>query len=83
MIQMQLRQLHTDYWEERAEKILSNFSHEFPDEIDIAHICWLYGIRILPLDADFLEECDLSLESLEGLRAIRYRKGLIGKEPYI
>lgn len=50
---MQLRQMHTstDYWEERAEKVLSHFRYAFPDEIHIPDLCWRYGITILPLDA--------------------------------
>ncbi|BAQ11490.1 hypothetical protein OXB_3020 [Bacillus sp. OxB-1] len=69
IIQLQPRQQHTDYWEERAEKVLSNFNLKYPDEIDIAHICWLYGIKILPLDVPFLEYCDVELENLEGVKA--------------
>lgn len=75
IVQLQLRQIHTDYWEERADKILSHFNHEYPDDIDIAHICWLYGIRILPLDYEFLENCEVELESLEGLKAYSVPKG--------
>ncbi|ARK23260.1 hypothetical protein SporoP37_00190 [Sporosarcina sp. P37] len=52
---MQLRQ-HTDYWEERAEKVLSHFHYTYPDEIDLYDICWRYGMRVLPLDAPFMEE---------------------------
>lgn len=51
---MQLRQ-HTDYWEERADKVLSHFHYTHPDEIDMYYICWRYGIRILPLDKPFTE----------------------------
>lgn len=71
---MQLRQQHTDYWEERAEQILSNFNLAYPDEIDMAHICWMYGIQILPLDIPFLEYCEVEFESLEGLKAFSIPK---------
>jgi Zn-dependent peptidase ImmA (M78 family) len=56
---MQLKQLlpntKSDYWEERAEKILSHFHYDFPDEIDILHICKRYGVKVLPLDAHFYD----------------------------
>ena len=53
---MQLRQLQTstDYWEERAEKVLSHFRYTFPDEIHMPDICWRYGMIIKPLDAPFV-----------------------------
>lgn len=53
---MQLQQLHTitDYWEKRAEKVLSHFRYAFPDEIYMPDICWRYGITIMPLDAPFV-----------------------------
>ncbi len=51
---MQLRQ-YTDYWEERANKVLSHFHYTYPDEIDMYDICWRYGTRILPLDKPFTE----------------------------
>ncbi|MDW0112245.1 ImmA/IrrE family metallo-endopeptidase [Sporosarcina saromensis] len=66
---MQLRKQLTDYWEERAETVLSNFNHKYPDEIDITNICWMYGIRILPLDTSFLEYCGVKIESIDGLKA--------------
>ncbi|WP_166462356.1 ImmA/IrrE family metallo-endopeptidase [Psychrobacillus vulpis] len=51
-----LQQLDTtDYWEEKAEKVLSNFKYNNPDEIDIEDICWKYGIKIKPLDITFAE----------------------------
>jgi len=57
---MQLGQLlpktKNDYWEERANKVLSHFTYKYPDEIDMYEICWRYGIRIMPLDKPFLEE---------------------------
>lgn len=51
---MQLRH-HTDYWEERADKVLSHFSYTYPDEIDLYDICWRYGIRVLPLESPSIE----------------------------
>ena len=51
---MQLRH-HTDYWEERADKVLSHFHYTYPDEIDLYDICWRYGIRVLPLDSPSIE----------------------------
>lgn len=51
---MQLRQIHRDEWEVRANKILSHFNYSYPDEIDIYDICWRYGIKILPLDSPFI-----------------------------
>lgn len=67
---MQLRQLHTDYWEERANKVLSHFHYSSPDEIDIGQICWRYGVRILPMD----EPCSVDAFSLHSQNA---RKGTI------
>lgn len=54
---MQLRQLHTttDDWEMRANKVLSHFDYNYPDEIDMYDICWRYGIRIMPLDVPFID----------------------------
>lgn len=66
---MHLRQDLTDYWEERAETVLSNFNYKNPDEIDIANICWMFGIQILPLDVSFLEYCGVELENVNGLKA--------------
>ncbi|GEN83585.1 hypothetical protein SLU01_18970 [Sporosarcina luteola] len=66
---MQLRQIHTDYWEERAEKVLSHFDYTYPDDIDIFQICWRYGIKVLPLDKPFLESHGLEFEDIEGLKA--------------
>lgn len=51
---MQLGQLlpttKSDYWEERAEAVLSHFNFQSADEIDIFEICRRYGIKILPFD---------------------------------
>ncbi|WP_342538384.1 ImmA/IrrE family metallo-endopeptidase [Sporosarcina sp. FSL K6-1540] len=55
---MQLREINTrtDDWELRAEKVLSHFQYEFPDEIDMHSICWRYGIKVMPLDVPFTEQ---------------------------
>lgn len=67
---MQLRQLHTctDYWEERAEKVLSHFHYAFPDEIHMPDICWRYGMIIKPLDAPFVEQF-MDYESISHLKS--------------
>lgn len=56
MLQLQLSPLHThtDYWEERANKVLSHFRYTNPDEIDLYDICWRYGVKIMPLDLPFV-----------------------------
>lgn len=66
---MQLRQMHMDYWQERAEKVLSHFDYTYPDDIDIFQICWRYGIKVLPLDKPFLESHGLKFDDIEGLKA--------------
>lgn len=67
---MQLKQLHmtTDDWEEKAEKVLSNFNYTYPDEIDMFDICWRYGIKILPLDSPFLGD-SINYQSIKHLKA--------------
>jgi hypothetical protein len=45
-----------DLWEQRANKVLSNFNYKYPDEIDINNICWRYGIRIKPLDVEMFPD---------------------------
>lgn len=67
---MQLRQLrtYTDYWEERAEKVLSHFNHAFPDDIYMPDICWRYGMSILPLDSPFMEQ-SIDYESISHLKS--------------
>lgn len=58
---MQTRKLHltTDYWEERANRVLSRFNYGRPCEIDIYDICFKYGIQLRPLD----EEDNVKLEA--------------------
>lgn len=71
---MQLRQLQitSDDWEERAKKVLSHFDYSYPDEIDMYDICWRYGIKILPLDAPFVEGLDY--QSISHLKALSIPK---------
>ena len=78
---MQLRHQHTDYWEERAEKVLSHFSYTYPDDINIYDICWRYGIRILPLDRPFLEH--YKVELVEGLKAFSIPSNKGGRRGFI
>ncbi|PKG23920.1 ImmA/IrrE family metallo-endopeptidase [Niallia nealsonii] len=52
---------HIDDWEKRANKVLSRFHYQHPDEIDMYDICWKYGIVIKPLDKNYLSEIDKSL----------------------
>ncbi len=35
-----------EYWEERANHVLSHFNYQEPDEIDIYEICYRYGIKV-------------------------------------
>lgn len=58
----------TDDWEEKAEKVLSNFNYTSPDEIDIYDICWRYGIKILPLDSPFIGD-SIDYQSIQHLKA--------------
>ena len=63
----------TDYWEERANKVLSNFNFIYPDEIDMYEICWRYGIRIMPLDEPFTKDF-LDYDSISHLKAFSIPK---------
>ncbi|GIN71285.1 hypothetical protein J14TS2_17600 [Bacillus sp. J14TS2] len=81
---MQNRKLHTsrDYWEERANKVLSHFTYKYPDEIDLYDICWRYGIRIKPLDPHYVE----GYETIKHLKAFsvpsfKQRRGKIYLKP--
>ena len=69
-----------DYWEDRANKILSNFNYKHPDEIDITDICWKYGIRILPLDEPFVQNYEIDYQSIQHLTSfsIPFQKGRRG-----
>lgn len=70
---MQLSKIQTvsDHWEERANKVLSHFSYKNPDEIDLYDICWRYGIRIKPLDPNYVE----------GYETIKYLKAFSVPSP--
>jgi hypothetical protein len=39
-----------DSWESQANKVLSHFQYNYPDEIDMYEICWKYGVQIKLLD---------------------------------
>ncbi|MGG3924939.1 ImmA/IrrE family metallo-endopeptidase [Metabacillus fastidiosus] len=54
-----LRTKTKDIWEQRAEKVLSHFSFNYPDEIDIREICRKFGVKIKPLDIDYFDDKDL------------------------
>lgn len=81
---MKLRRfLHmsTDFWEERANKVLSHFNYNHPHEINIHEICWRYGIKILPLDK-YLIAPYTNYENINHLKAFsipqsKGRRGLI------
>ncbi|XQY90684.1 ImmA/IrrE family metallo-endopeptidase [Metabacillus sp. HB246100] len=57
---MQLSQLipieTKDLWEKRANKVLSHFTFNNPDEIDMYEICRRYGINIKPLDKHYFDD---------------------------
>lgn len=77
---MQLDKLHkSDYWEERANKVLSHFNYSYPDEIDIYDICWRYGVQIKPLDAPFMDNAEY--KSIKHLKAFTDPRQ--EEEPYI
>lgn len=59
LIKMLPRLKCNDYWEERADKVLSHFHFRYPDEIDMYEICWRYGIKIKPLDEHY---CDVLVD---------------------
>ncbi|MBO8172418.1 MAG: ImmA/IrrE family metallo-endopeptidase [Bacillaceae bacterium] len=48
-----LPETHVDFWEERANKVLSHFDYQEPDEIDMYEICWYFGIKVKRLDPYF------------------------------
>lgn len=45
-----------DIWEERANKVLSHFSFEYSDEIDMYEICRKYGIKIKPIEQKYFDD---------------------------
>lgn len=74
-----------DDWERRANKVLSHFHLNHPDEIDMYDICWRYGVVIKPLEIDFIEP-NLSYEAIKHLKAYsipksQARKGTIYLKP--
>lgn len=83
---MQLTQnkISNDFWEERANKVLSHFNYKYPDEIDIYDICWRYGIIIKPLDCNYTDDVDY--DSIKHLKAFsipkkKGRRGIIYIQP--
>lgn len=81
MQQLSMTTSPSDYWEERANKVLSNFKYKHPDEIDIREICWRYGVKIMPLDAPFID-ASIDYESIKHLKAFsmplsKKRRGVI------
>ncbi len=76
--------MNSDYWEERANKVLSHFSYNNPDEIDLYDICWKYGIRVKPLESEFVDQVEY--ESINHLKAFsipstKNRRGTIYLKP--
>ena len=63
-----------DLWEERANKVLSHFSFNEPDEIDLYEICWSYGINVKPLDLNYIHETEY-FEGINNLKAYSLPKG--------
>lgn len=74
---MQLGQLHTvtDNWEEKANKVLSNFDYSYPDEIDMFDICWRYGIKVMPLAPPFIDN-SFDYQSIKHLKAFSIPKSV-------
>lgn len=88
MQQQLLLHSSSDYWEERANTILSKFNYKHPDEIDIEDICWKYGVRILPLDKPFVEHHEIDFQTIKHLKAFsipqnKGRRGVIFLQPEI
>ena len=67
-MRMEQIKYYSDYWEERAEKVLSHFRYSSPDEIYMPDICWRYGMVIKPLDAPFIEQF-VDYESISHLKS--------------
>ncbi|MBD8007444.1 ImmA/IrrE family metallo-endopeptidase [Bacillus norwichensis] len=63
----------SDYWEERAARVLSHFDYTYPDEIDMFDICWRYGIQVKPLDQPYLDK-SIDYESISHLKAFSIPK---------
>ncbi|AST93047.1 hypothetical protein BC6307_18175 [Sutcliffiella cohnii] len=76
-----LQRTTSDWWEERANKVLSHFNFSNPDEIDMYDICWKYGVKIKPLDKHFYYG-----EIKDGIKAMSFpkesgRRGVIYLKP--
>ncbi|PAE20544.1 hypothetical protein CHH80_11065 [Bacillus sp. 7504-2] len=63
----------TDDWETRANKVLSRFNYNYPDEIDMYDICWKYGISVKPLESDFVDS-SVNYDSIKHLKAFSVPK---------
>lgn len=55
---MQIIEKKIDFWEQRANKVLSNFDYQYADEIDLYDICWKYGIVIKPLSENYFTDTE-------------------------
>lgn len=69
---MQQGTLQTYYWEDRANKVLSSFKYNYPNEIDLYEICWRYGIRIKPMDKLYVDK-SVDYESIKHLDTLSIR----------
>lgn len=77
--------INIDDWEQRANKVLSHFNWNSPDEIDMYDICWKYGIKLKPLDVPFLDQ-GINYDSIKHLKAFsvpksKARRGTIYLSP--
>ncbi len=75
----------SDCWEDRANNVLSHFNFSYPDEIDLYDICWRFGIKIKPLDRNYMDN-GIDYESIEHLKAFSTlkstgRRGTIYLQP--
>lgn len=65
-----------DLWEEKANKVLSNFNYTHPEEIDMEEICWRYGIVVKPLEK-LIHKSDID-ENLKAHSVIKTnRRGIV------
>lgn len=76
MNNLPLHELHPniqiELWEQRANKVLSHFKYNHPDEIDLYDICWRYGVSIKPLDSNYIQ--DIDYDSIGHLKAFSIPK---------
>lgn len=82
---MQLPQIKhnstTNKYEDYANKVLSHFKINYPDEIDLYELCWRYGIKIKPLAPDYCPyEVDKSIKAFSISTGMN-RRGLIYLDP--